>query len=319
MTTALARRQPTELGHPAEPVERLRRYIRASRSPRTLEEYAKQWRYFSDWCEACALEAEKASPETVAAYLTHLADGGRKVASISAALAAISFRLRQLGEKSPRESEVVRAAMAGIRRTLGTRQTRKAALTEDLLAQVLEQEPKTLTGLRNRALLLTGFKCALRRSELVALTVADVRFRPQGMLVLVEKSKTDQEGAGVELAVHYAKHPDACAVRALRAWLAAARITEGPLFRKVSVRQSVGTDALHDRTVARLIKKAAARAGLDEREFAGHSLRAGFATSAIRKGKGTRQVMKQTRHQSERVFSIYVREADPFADNATED
>lgn len=133
------------------------------------------------------------------------------------------------------------------------------------------------------ALLLLGFAVRLRRSELVALRIEDLSPFPDGIRIRIARSKTDQHGAGQELLVVYAEPPRPCPVRALRAWIDTAELTSGPVFRRVT-RTGAISSPLTAQSVALIIKKRARGAGLDEREFAGHSLRAGYATQAARDG-----------------------------------
>lgn len=132
----------------------------------------------------------------------------------------------------------------------------------------------------------------------------------------VRRSKGDQEGRGAEKGIPYASNPALCPVRALAAWLDAAKITEGPLFRGVDKHGHVAAEGLNDCTVARIVQSAAKRAGLDPKTVAGHSLRAGFATTAAKKGKSLDAIMWQTLHKSEQVARSYIRHAKLFDDNA---
>jgi integrase len=161
-----------------------------------------------------------------------------------------------------------------------------------------------------------GWFGAFRRSELVALTVADVKKEREGLVVAVRRSKGDQEGRGAEKGIPYASSPALCPVRALEAWLETASITEGPIFRGVDRHGRVAAEGLSDRTVARIVQRTAEKAGLDPKAFAGHSLRAGFATTAAKKGKSLDAIMRQTLHKSEEVARSYIRHAKLFDDNA---
>ena len=105
-------------------------------------------------------------------------------------------------------------------------------------------------------------------------------------------------------------------MRALEAWLEAAKVTEGPIFRRVDGRGHVASEALHDRTVARIVQRAAERAGFDPKSVGGHSLRAGFATTAAKRGKSLDAIMRQTLHKSVEVARGYIRHAKLFDDNA---
>ena len=160
-----------------------------------------------------------------------------------------------------------------------------------------------------------GFAGAFRRSELVALNVDDLVFGEQGVVVTLRRSKTDQTGAGRQVAVPYGRHADTCPVTALRAWLEAATITEGPVF--VSVDRHGNADGrLSDRAVALVVKHYAKAIGRDENDFAGHSLRAGFATEAARAGAQELDIMRTTGHKSLPMLRRYIREGNLWRGNA---
>ncbi len=165
-----------------------------------------------------------------------LAEGGFKPATMSRRLAAIAkaHSTDQLDSPASMKHAVVKEVWAGIRRTIGTAQTTKAAATTDYLKRMLAHTPDTLTGLRDRALLLLTFAGALRRSEIVALNVEDVAYLPEGLVVTIRSSKTDQQRAGQKVAVASGKMPETCPVRSLRAWLLKGGITKGPLFRGIT-------------------------------------------------------------------------------------
>jgi site-specific recombinase XerD len=171
-----------------------------------------------------------------------------------------------------------------------------------------------LTGLRDRALLLIGFGGALRRSELVALDVADIEETETGLLVMIRRSKTDPEGQGATIGI--ARGDVAYPVKALRAWLAAAGIEAGPIFRPIDMAGTVRASRLTCRSVANIVKAYAERAGLDPAVFSGHSLRAGFLTSAAGKGASIFKMMDVSRHKSVDTLRGYVRDAELFKDHA---
>ncbi|MGG5889031.1 site-specific integrase [Falsiroseomonas sp. HC035] len=173
-----------------------------------------------------------------------------------------------------------------------------------------------LRPLRDRALLLVGFAAALRRAELVGLDVADLRPVPKGILLTLRRSKTDPDGAGTEVALPHGQHELTCPVRALAAWRAAAGLADGAVFVSVTKGGRATATRLSDRDVARVVKAAVAAAGYDPASFAGHSMRAGFATSAARAGVPEAAIMQQTRHRSAATLRGYVRRGGLFRDNA---
>ena len=197
-------------------------------------------------------------------------------------MAAIRYAHKLAHLDTPTNSEAVKATLRGIRRTFGGAKVRKAPAVAVKIHSMVAMAPEGLTGLRDRALLLLGFAGAFRRSELVALDLADIEETETGLLVRVRRSKTDQEGEGVTIAI--ARGDVACPAKALREWLNTAVIVTGPLFRAINKAGTVAAERLTDRSVANIVKAYAERAGFDASTFSGHSLRSGFLTSAAANG-----------------------------------
>jgi site-specific recombinase XerD len=249
----------------------------------------------------------------VAAYLAAQATTS-KASTLGRRVAAIRYAHKLAGLVLPTDAEGVKATMRGIRRTFGSAKVRKAPAVAGKMLGMVATAPEGLTGLRDRALLLIGFGGALRRSELVALDVADLEETETGLLVRIRASKTDQEGQGATIAI--ARGDVACPVKALRAWLAASGIEAGPIFRPIDKAGAVRASRLTCRSVANIIKAYAARAGFDASTFSGHSLRAGFLTSAAGKGASIFKMMDVSRHKSVDTLRGYVRDAELFKDHA---
>jgi site-specific recombinase XerD len=202
----------------------------------------------------------------------------------------------------------------GARRTLGVKPVKKAAATSDKVLAMIASGGADLAGKRDRAVLLLGFALAARRSELVALDVADLEDCPEGLRVTIRRSKTDQEGAGAVVAV--CRGSIACPVAAVKEWLAAANITEGALFRGVGKGGNLIPGRLTSQSVALIVKAYAARLRLDPDAFSGHSLRSGFLTSAAARAASLFKMMDVSRHKSVDTLRGYVRDADAFRDHA---
>ena len=292
-----------------------REFARHSKAENTLRGYSTDWRNFCQWCEGHGLCPLPAFPDTVAAYIAECARR-LKVGSIQRRLNAIAEAHKAAGLDNPTAAGAVRNTMKGIRRTLGTATVQKApAVTADILA-MMSAADSGLIGLRDHALILLGFAGAFRRSELVALNVTDLNFGQDGLTVTLRRSKTDQEGQGRPIGIPYGSNPDTCPVRVLRTWLEQAGITGGPVFRSVTRHGQVQPGRLSPIDVARIIKKLAQRAGLDAAKYAGHSLRAGHATSAAIAGASERSIMNQTGHRSVQMVRRYIRTANLFRENS---
>jgi integrase len=256
-------------------------------------------------------------PQTVALYLTDRA-ATLKASSLARRLTTINRAHQAACQASPAtmQNAVVSEVWKGIKRTKGTAQHgKKPFLTPDL-RRIIAELPQDLRGRRDRALLLAGFAGGFRRSELAALRVADLETTPDGLIVRLGRSKTDQEGQGRPVALPFGSDPQTCPVRALRAWLDQAGITAGPLFRAIDRHGLVSRQALHADSVGYLVKRAAGRAGLETIAYAAHSLRAGLATQAAMNGASELAIMKQTGHRSLATVRKYIREGSLFRDNA---
>ena len=298
-----------------------RAYVDASRAAATRRAYAADWRRFSAWCQARGATTLPAAPAVVAVYLSALRDRGLAPPSIGRALAAIAHTHQRAGLVAPHRSPggaVIADVLAGIRRSRLEPPDKKDAADADVVLRLLWSiEGDGLAALRDRALIAFGMALAARRSELVALDVADLAWEDQGVRVTIRRSKTDQEREGEIVAVPEGRR--LLPLRHLRAWLAAAGIADGALFRPLWKGGRRLRDArLSDHAVARIVQARAAAAGLDPARYAGHSLRAGFVTAAARAGADVWKIQQVSRHKSLQVLSGYVRDARLFDDHAGE-
>lgn len=299
-----------------EDLEGAARYAEQSRSESTRKAYGVDWSHFVAYCQSVKADPLPADPATVAAYLSRSADT-YKVSTLQRRLSAISIRHKSAGYASPTAHPIVSETWEGIRRELGSDPDAKTAAVGPVLRQFLDTiDTDTLQGKRDAAVLLVGFYGAFRRSELVALNVDDLEFDDSGVTVKVRRSKTDQQGKGAYKAIPF-RTGGACPVAALTEWVEAAGIESGPIFRSIRKGGAVVNDRrLSGRDVARTVKRAAERAGLDPVAFSGHSLRSGFATTAARSGASDRSIMLQTGHKSRAMVDRYVQAARVWEDNA---
>ena len=290
-------------------------YALAEKAEATRRAYRSDFEMFGTWCRARRnIEPLGTSPDTVAAYLAAQASVGVRPSTLTRRLAAITYAHRLAGLPSPAGHEAVRAVMRGIRRTASTAPAQKAPATAERIAAMLQTVPAdTLRGKRDRAMLLLGFAGAFRRSELVALEVADLTFEPEGVRVLIRRSKADQEGQGQEIAIP--RGIKLRPVRAVQDWITAAGISRGPVFRSID-RHGKVRGALTAQTVAALVKHYADAAGLDPSAFAAHSLRSGFLTSAAEAGADVLRMMEVSRHKRVETMQGYVRRANMFKGHA---
>src|SRR5579862_6719471 len=296
-------------------LSRAQELLRHSLAQNTRRAYAADWRHFSCWCQANYRVPLPALPETVALYLTALSEG-HKTSTLTRRISAISQAHQAAGFDSPTQAPVVRQLMKGIRRTRGTAQTGKSPVKVEHLRTIMAGlDPERAIDTRDRALMLVGFAGAFRRSGLVGLDIEDLEFNENGLVVQLNRSKTDPEGQGRKVGIPYGSTPATCPVRAVEAWVAVLQTDEGPLFRAVDRHGRLHPTRLTPQSVALVVKRLIAKAGIPG-DYAGHSLRAGLATAAAAAGVSERAIMAQTGHRSLATLRKYIREGSLFLENA---
>jgi integrase len=334
--TAIDRPAAGGIALPAELVEAARDYARAAHAKRTQVAYARAWESFTAWCAKRHLQALPAAPEAVAVWMAALADGnggcdslGRS--SINQALSAVIHAHRDAGHAFDRKHAAIARVWKGISNTKARVEiVRKARplMGDDLRALIDGLDQRKTSGARDAALLALGWAAALRRSELIGLDwqklgdgTGFVRVDERGIVVTLMASKASQDQA--ETIVVPCQHmPKAC--QALETWAAVANLNAGePVFRAVDQRQIIAPECLTDRSVARIVKsrvkafvKQRGRSEAEAEELveliSGHSLRAGYATSAAARNMPAYRIQSHTRHKSAEMVAAYVREADKW-------
>ena len=285
---------------------------------RTRDAYASHWAAFLSWCRAEGLAPLPAAPQALRGYLVRRSKAGCRVATLSLDLSAIVHHHKAHGFPDPTGHPSVTRTWLGLRNKLGTAQEQKAPATVEVVRKMLEVLPPGLLGVRDRALLTLGFAGGFRRSELVALDVAHLRFvRGAGLEVTVARSKTDQTGAGHTKEIAYGRERSTCPVRALKDWLELAEVREGPVFRGVNRHGHVSASRLTAQVVRLIVKRATEAAGLSSADFSAHSLRAGLVTTAKAQGVDDADIMKVTGHRSLQTMHKYDRRTKRWKDPAT--
>ena len=293
--------------------------FQAARAGSTLRAYAHDWKQFRAWCAQNRLVALPASPQTIILYSTDLIKNHRKkLNTLIRRLAAVSQLHQQAGFDSPTRDWAVKQFLQGLRREIGVAPLRKRPVLVEDLKRILAQLPETLLGKRDRALLLLGFTGAFRRSELVGLNAGDLEETSDGLIATVRRSKTDQEGEGRRVGIPPGAEQTTCPLWALEQWRTAAHIDRGSLFRVMNRHGQVLEKRLSAEAVALVVKRSVERLGVDPAAFAGHSLRAGLATSAAAAGKSERAIMNQTGHRSVTTVRRYIRDGNLFRENAAD-
>lgn len=283
--------------------------VSCSVSDNTLRAYQSDIAHFREWGGTLP-----ATPAMVAAYVADHA-GSLAVATMARRVATLSKAHRALGGVNPCRSELVRATLQGFKRKHGAAQKQAKPLMRDDLFCVLDSMGDSLGDIRDRALLLIGFAGGFRRSELTGLLVGDQDLVRQGIIINLRRSKTDQSGEGRRIGIPHGRTRH-CPVAAVERWTRAAQLTGGPLFRPVSRHGHVSPAPLTGDAVSTILRKRVEAAGIDPVGYSGHSLRAGFATSAARAGVSSLKIRAQTGHSSDIMLARYVREGEIFDDNA---
>lgn len=305
-----------------ESADRVRHYFENARAPATVVAYRSDITDFEIWAkvDAGGRTTLPASAETVARYITDLAARGLKAATINRRLTAISVMHKTAQLESPTTDQRVKDVLKGIRRQHGSYQEGAAPLLTSTIRRMIlampdEPDKEKKSSSRDAALLLVGYAGAFRRSEIASLRVEDMEFGDDGAVVLLRRSKTDQEGRGVRKGLPYGSRRETCPVRSLKAWIEVLGRDEGALFCRIDRHGNIG-DGISDRAICDVVKKRARDGGLDPRRYSGHSLRAGLATEAATAGATEKSIMRQGDWKSVDTVMRYVREGTIFENNA---
>jgi len=289
----------------------------AARAESTRRAYASDWRDFEAFCDRHGAASLPADPVTVALYIADMASLRElSTSTVGRRMAAISVAHSEAGHPSPTEHPQVRKLLRGSRRMMGTAPDSKRALLVTELGRMVAAMGDEPADLRDRALLLVGFVGGLRRSELVAINVGDLKLTDDGYALTIRRGKTDQEAKGRIVALPYSTSRDLCPVTALNQWLEGAKIERGAVFRRIRRGGHLTRDRMTPQSVNLRIKQRASSAGIDAAGLGGHSLRSGFATHAAAQGASERAIANQTGHRSVQVLRRYVKQASTFDDNA---
>jgi len=273
--------------------------------------YDFAWSQWERWCAGRGATALPADPALICAYLTERAADGLSVGTIDMACGAISYRHRLHGLADPVWAEGVRQVPRGLRRIIGAAPRRQARpLGTDDICQIVEHiDRATALGARDAAMILLGYASAMRRSELAALTLADVEFQPGGVLLTIRRSKTDRYADGLVIAVVHGDDAATDPVAALDAWLAISGRDPGLLFTSLR-NKAVTREPISGEAISIVLRKRARAAGLTADGIAARSLRAGHATSAAVAGVALDRIAAQTRHKRlSTLIERYIRPA----------
>mgnify|MGYP006097346447 CR=1 FL=1 len=280
--------------------------LKNSKSVNTLRAYRADYKDFTLFCIKHSFKSMPTEPKIISFYLTHLSQTS-KFSTLKRRLASISVIHKLSGHYIDTKHPIITENLMGIKRVNGSYQkAKKPILINDLklIINVIDEEQKEISKIKNRALILTGFAGGFRRSELVNIEFDDIDFVPEGVKIFIKRSKTDQSGEGMTKGIPYFSNSDYCPVITLKKWLKISKIKSGKVFN------------ISDKSVAIIIKRYAELAGLDSKKYSGHSLRSGFATSAAEFGAEERSIMAMTGHKTTQMVRRYIQEANLFKNNA---
>jgi integrase len=283
--------------------------VRQSIAQSTRVAYDSDLRHFAAWGGTLP-----ATPAMIATYIAAYV-GVLAVATITRRVATLSKAHQAMGEENPCQAALVKATFRGLRRKQGTAQKQAKPLLKEELFAILGPVGDSMKDVRDRALLLLGFAGGFRRSELVGLDVADIETVRQGIIITLRHSKTDQDGAGRKIGIPHGRTQH-CPVAAVTAWLSRSAITQGPVFCPVTRHGHLQPVRLSGDAVSEVIRERLAAIGMDTKGYSGHSLRAGFATSAAKAGVSTLKIRAQTGHASDAMLGRYIRDGELFVSNA---
>jgi site-specific recombinase XerD len=294
--------------------------LQNSKANNTLRAYKSDFNDFGIFCAQNGFKSLPSDPKIVSLYLTHLSTKDAKISTLKRRLVSIGVIHKLKGHYLDTKHPSIIENIMGIKRRKGSIQKSKKPMLISylkLIINVIDQLNKEdIKKLRDRSIILIGFSGGFRRNEIVSLDYDDLDFVPEGLKINIKRSKTDQFGEGFTKALPYFDSSQYCPVVSLKNWIEISGITKGPLFRRFVKGSKLSEKRLTDQTVALLIKEYLNLAGIDSKNYSGHSLRSGFATSAAESGVEERSIMAMTGHKSAEMVRRYIKEANLFKNNA---
>ena len=293
--------------------------LKSSKANNTLRAYRSDFRDFGAFCAKHGLNSLPSEPKIVSLYLTHLSKNS-KFSTLRRRLVSISMVHKLKGYYLDTKHPIILENLMGIKRVKGSIQIGKKPILINHLKTIInvinEEKVGDIKKLRDKSIILVGFGGGFRRSELVSIDYEDLEFVPEGIKITIKRSKTDQFGAGMIKGLPYFSNEIYCPVSNLKKWLEISKIKSGPIFKRFSKGLNLTNKRLTDQSVVILIKEYLNKAGIENKNFAGHSLRSGFATVAADSGADERSIMAMTGHKSTQMVRRYIKEANIFKNNA---
>jgi len=294
--------------------------LKSSKANNTTRAYKSDFKDFGLFCSKNGFNSLPTEPKIISLYITHLSTKNLKISTLKRRLVSIGVIHRLKGHYLDTKHPAIIENLMGIKRRKGSAQKGKKPILINHLKSIVnvidKQNKDELKKLRDRSIILIGFSGGFRRNEIVSLDFEDLDFVNEGLKITIRRSKTDQFGDGSLKALPYFDNSQYCPVMSLKNWLKISKINSGPLFRRFLKGTKLSDKRLSDQTVALLIKEYLNIAGIDSKNYSGHSLRSGFATSAADAGVEERSIMAMTGHKSTEMVRRYIKEANLFKNNA---
>jgi len=294
--------------------------LKSSKAKNTVRAYKSDFNDFGLFCVKNGFKSLPSEPKIVSLYLTYLSTKDAKMSTLKRRLVSIGVIHRLKGHYLDTKHPSIIENIMGIKRRKGSIQKGKKPILishlKNLIDVIDQQNNQDIKKLRDRSIILIGFSGGFRRNEIVSLDYDDLDFVEEGLKIQIRRSKTDQFGEGFTKALPYFDGSQYCPVVSLKKWIEISKIKSGAIFRRFSKGSKLSNNRLTDQTIALLIKEYLKLAGIDSKNYSGHSLRSGFATSAAESGAEERSIMAMTGHKSPEMVRRYIKEANLFKNNA---
>ena len=293
--------------------------LKSSKANNTLRAYKSDFKNFVTFCAKHSLNSLPAEPKVVSLYLTHLSKY-LKISTLRRRLVSIGMVHKLKGYYLDTKHPIIVENLMGIRRVKGSIQKGKKPLLINHLKSIInvinEKKIDEIKKLRDKSIILIGFSGGFRRTELISINYEDLEFVPEGLKISITRSKTDQFGEGMIKGMPYFPNEIYCPIVNLKKWIEVSKIKSGPIFRRFAKGSALTDKRLTDQSVVLLMKEYLNLAGIENKNFAGHSLRSGFATVAAESGADERSIMAMTGHKTTQMVRRYIKEANLFKNNA---
>ncbi len=294
--------------------------LKSSKANNTIRAYRSDFRDFSIFCVKNNLKSLPTDSKIVALYLTYLSSKGSKISTLKRRLVSIGVIHKLKGHYLDTKHPIIIENLMGIKRKIGSFQQGKKPILINHLKSIINvidnEKTKEIKKIRDKTLILIGFGGGFRRTELVSIDYNDVEMVPEGVKIVIRRSKTDQFGEGMAKGLPYFTNQNYCPVLHLKKWLELSNIKTGPIFRRFSKSFKLSENRLTDQSVALLLKYYLDIAGIENKNYSGHSLRSGFATVSAESGADERSIMAMTGHKTTQMVRRYIQEANLFKNNA---